>query len=132
MEKPKENRPGTATSAALPASTPSCAKGRGKAALLSVFLFLFVVGAFWPALKGEFLYYDEHWHILDNQHVKTWVTVENLRWSMTSFHAANWHPLTWFSHMLDSHIYGEKAWGHHLTNILLHGVNAVLVFLVFR
>jgi tetratricopeptide (TPR) repeat protein len=53
-------------------------------------------------------------------------------WALTSFHASNWHPLTWWSHMIDWEMWGDDAGGHHLTNVLLHAAAAVLLFLVLR
>ena len=99
---------------------------------LCVALFGIVVWTFSPSLNGEFLYFDEHWHILDNSHVMDGLTLKGVAWAFRSLEAANWHPVTWLSHMLDCEIHGLDPWGHHLTNVLLHALNAVLVFVVLR
>src|SRR5229473_2766545 len=53
---------------------------------------------------------------------------QNIRWAFESFDAANWHPLTWLSHMLDVQLFGMQAGYHHLTNLLLHLANTLLLF----
>ncbi|MHB8895172.1 MAG: tetratricopeptide repeat protein [Candidatus Geothermincolia bacterium] len=60
------------------------------------------------------------------------MTWQGANWAFRSFYASNWHPLTWLSHMLDIQIFGLKAGGHHLTSILLHVVDAILLLVVFR
>src|SRR5208282_5651163 len=50
-------------------------------------------------------------------------------WAFSIFSVANWHPLTWLSHMLDCQVYGLRPWGHHLTNLLLHTGSTLLLFL---
>ena len=55
-----------------------------------------------------------------------------LRWAFRSDYAGNWHPVTWLSHMLDCQLFGLKPWGHHLTNVLLHALNAGLVFALLQ
>src|SRR6185312_14185387 len=60
------------------------------------------------------------------------LTQQGVLWAFTRFHSDNWHPLTWISHMADCEYYGLDAGGHHLTNVVLHGVGAILLFLVLR
>ncbi len=70
--------------------------------------------------------YSENWH------VRRGLTGEGTAWAITTYHACNWHPLTWLSHMLDCQLYGLKPGGHHLTNVLLHAAAAILLFLALR
>jgi len=56
------------------------------------------------------------------------VTLAGLAWAFTTFHAANWHPLTWIAHMIDSQLFGMNAGGHLLVNALIHVANTLLVF----
>src|SRR5262249_49348239 len=65
-------------------------------------------------------------------HVQNGLTWDSLRWAFTTAHAYNWHPLTWLSHMADCELYGLNPAGHHLTSLLLHAANSVLVFLLLR
>jgi hypothetical protein len=59
------------------------------------------------------------------------LTLKGIVWAF-SFHAFNWHPLTWLSHMLDCQLYGLHPWGHHLTNVLLHTATVIALFLLLR
>jgi len=60
------------------------------------------------------------------------LTVEGLAWALTTRAAGNWHPLTWVSHLVDWRLYGGKAGGHHVTNVLFHLANTLLLFGVLR
>jgi len=96
--------------------------------LMAVFLVLGTIAVYWSATRCDFVTYDDHMYVLDNTHVTSGLTLENVRWAFRSDYAANWHPLTWLSHMLDCQLFGLNPWGHHLSSVLLHGLNAGLVF----
>jgi tetratricopeptide (TPR) repeat protein len=100
--------------------------------LVCTLLFVFVVWVYQPALQDKYMYFDENAYVMSNVHVNSGLSWSNVFWSFSSLDHANWHPLTWLSHMLDVQVYGLNPWGHHLTNLLLHAANTVLVFLVFR
>jgi hypothetical protein len=102
------------------------------ALLVSLLLFVLVVWVFLPSLQGSFLVHDEYSYITGNPHINTGLTSDNIDWAFGSIENDNWHPLTWISHMIDVQFYGLNPWGHHLTSILIHAFNTVLVFLVFR
>jgi tetratricopeptide (TPR) repeat protein len=95
-------------------------------------LFGLVLGTFLPALQNGFLTFDDARYITANDHVRSGLTRDNVKWAFQTFHASNWHPLTWLSHMTDCQLFGLNPRGHHLTSVLLHAVNTVLVFLVLR
>ena len=80
----------------------------------------------------EFVYYDDGMYITDNPHVRSGFSLKNVAWAFTTFHSANWHPLTWLSHMLDVELYGLDPGRHHLSNVLFHILNTLLLFLIFR
>jgi tetratricopeptide (TPR) repeat protein len=80
----------------------------------------------------SFVSCDDADYVVDNPHVKGGLTLDGLRWAMTAFHSFNWHPLTWISLQLDSHLFGTTAQGYHRTNVLLHAANAVLLFWLLR
>jgi tetratricopeptide (TPR) repeat protein len=84
-----------------------------------------------PSLHHQFLLYDDQQYVTENPHVIGGLTAANIRWAF-GYHAANWHPLTWLSHMLDCQIFGLNAEGHHFMNILLHALNAGLLFLAMN
>ena len=87
---------------------------------------LFLIYA--PVSSYPFVNYDDNLYVTENERVRGGMSWENVRWAMTTMEAAFWHPLTWWSHMLDWEVYGENAGGHHVTNVVLHGVNVVLLY----
>ena len=95
-------------------------------------LFLLVLCTFWPSLGNGFVNYDDDLYVAANGHVQSGLSWAGARWAFCTPVAANWHPATILSHMLDCQLFGLKPWGHHLTSVWLHAVNTVLVFLVFR
>jgi len=99
---------------------------------MAVLLVLVTIALYWPATHHDFLNFDDNQYVLDNPHVNSGLTWENARWALGSGYAENWHPVTWLSHMLDCQMFGLKPWGHHLTNVLLHALNAGLVFALLR
>ena len=90
------------------------------------------LATFWPARHFDFLNWDDLTYVWTNDHVRCGLTWDGLLWSFTHSYCSNWHPLTWLSHMLDCQLYGLNPGGHHLTSLLLHSVNASLLFLVLR
>ncbi len=88
------------------------------------------LAVYWPVTGFEFINYDDTDYVTYNPMVQEGVTARAVAWAFTSNHASNWHPLTWISHMLDCAMYGLKPGGHHLTNLLFHTANVVLLFLV--
>ncbi len=95
---------------------------------------LFLAAAIWvvfgQTLHYAFVNFDDDDYVYDNLEVARGLTLPGIVWAFTHVYAANWHPLTWISHMLDCQLYGLHAGGHHLTNILLHMATAILLFLV--
>ncbi|MDB6021231.1 MAG: Tetratricopeptide 2 repeat protein, partial [Pedosphaera sp.] len=84
-----------------------------------------------PTLRHHFVEYDDQQYVTENARVLAGLTKSGFIWAF-GFHASNWHPLAWLSHMLDCQVYGSYAGGHHLTNILLHTASTVLLFLVLN
>jgi tetratricopeptide (TPR) repeat protein/uncharacterized membrane protein YqjE len=100
--------------------------------LICLLLFGLTVWAFAPALKTDFQYFDEGGELQYNAHVNRGLNWQNLHWALFSLEYSNWYPLTWISHMLDFNLFGSHAWGHHLTNVLFHAANGVLLFLALK
>ena len=100
--------------------------------LMAVLLVLVTITLYWPATSHDFVNYDDDMYVKDNTHVTSGLTLENARWAFRTDYAGNWHPVTWLSHMLDCQIFGLNPWGHHLTGVLLHALNAGLVFMWLR
>jgi hypothetical protein len=126
-------KPATKSIPAPPkASAPVMARARIPAWLLAVLLGLVTVALYWPATRHGFVDFDDDFYVTANVHVQAGLTWENLKWACVNPVCFNWHPLTLLSHMLDCQMYGLKPWGHHLTSVLLHAINTMLVFLLLR
>ncbi len=80
----------------------------------------------------QFVSLDDNQYVYQNTAVASGLNFESLRWAFTSFYAANWHPLTWISHMVDVELLGLNSGAHHLVNLLFHAINGVLAYAVFR
>lgn len=104
----------------------------GSRAGICLILALLVLAAFWPVLGHDFVGFDDERYVTANRRVQEGLTVSSLRWAWSAFHAANWHPLTWITHMLDWQLYGAHPTGHHLTSMLLHVANTLLVFMLLE
>jgi tetratricopeptide (TPR) repeat protein len=88
---------------------------------------------FLPSLRCQFVNFDDPQYVSKNPQVKGGLSGEGVYWAFTTYHAANWHPLTWLSLQLDATLWGgAKPFGFHLTNVLLHAANAALLFLALR
>ena len=98
--------------------------------LVPAALVLVTMALYWPATRCAFVNYDDNVYVTDNPHVTGGLTLDNVRWAFVSGYASNWHPVTWLSHMLDCEFFGLEPWGHHLTSLLLHALNAALVFVL--
>jgi tetratricopeptide (TPR) repeat protein len=97
---------------------------------ISVALAALTLLVYSPTFHYPFVYYDDPEYVVESPHVQAGLTAESARWAFTTFDCGNWHPLTWLSLQLDSQVYGGlTAGGFHLTNVLLHTANAVLLFL---
>ncbi len=97
--------------------------------LICLALGLVTLALYLPSLRHDFLAYDDQQYVTENPHMQAGLTGHGVVWAF-GYHAGNWHPLTWLSHMLDCQLYGLKPAGHHLTSALLHVANSVLLFLV--
>jgi tetratricopeptide (TPR) repeat protein len=82
-----------------------------------------------PVVRHGFVDYDDAEYVFRNPRVRAGLSSEGIAWAFTSVEAANWHPLTWLSHMLDCELFGLRPAGHHATNLVLHTLNVVLLFL---
>ncbi|MGP8021123.1 MAG: tetratricopeptide repeat protein, partial [Limisphaerales bacterium] len=99
---------------------------------ICAFLVVAVWIVFGQTLGFEFVNYDDNFYVYENPEVIQGLSLKGIGWALTHSVAANWHPLTVMSHMLDCQLYGLHAGGHHLTSLLLHAATAILLFLVLR
>ncbi len=100
--------------------------------ILCLVLFAATLVFYNPVVHDGFVHFDDDTYILNNPAVRAGLTWSTLKWSFTTFHSANWHPLTWLSHALDCQIFGVNPAGHHYVSLLFHAANAVLLFLVLQ
>jgi tetratricopeptide (TPR) repeat protein len=99
-------------------------------ACLALVLMVFLV--YGQVVTHDFVNYDDTVYITENPVVQEGLNRENVVWAFTTTAAANWHPLTWLSHLLDVELFGLEARYHLLGNVLLHAVNSCLLFLLLR
>ena len=85
-----------------------------------------------PIAHNQFIQFDDSPYILANPHVQQGLTWQTLKWAFTTYHAGYWHPVTWLSHALDCQVFHLNPVGHHYVNLLLHVINAILLFLILR
>lgn len=90
---------------------------------------LLTFAVYLPALRNGFVNWDDNLYVYDNPSIRS-LDWSLFRWAFTTFHASNWHPLTWLSHAVDYAFWGLNPLGHHLSNIVLHGLNTFLVALL--
>jgi tetratricopeptide (TPR) repeat protein len=97
---------------------------------LCLLLAVVVFAAYFPVLRHPFVIYDDVDYVSRNPQVQQGLTLATFRWALTSMQFSNWHPLTWMSHALDCEVFGLDAGGHHFTSLLLHAINAAILFLL--
>ncbi|UCD66733.1 MAG: tetratricopeptide repeat protein, partial [Deltaproteobacteria bacterium] len=100
--------------------------------LLCIFLTFFTSVLYWQVLSFDFIDYDDAKYVRDNFQIHSGITAESLSWAFTTFHAGFWQPLVWLSFMLDIEIFGLGPAGFHATNLIIHIINTLLLFLFLQ
>src|SRR5215207_7842345 len=95
-------------------------------------LVLLNVVVFGAVRRFEFVNWDDPTYILENANVVKGLTWETARWAITTGSSPYWHPVTWLSHLLDVSTFGLDAGAHHVTSLVLHIANTLLVFALLR
>ncbi|HEY1717936.1 MAG TPA: tetratricopeptide repeat protein [Verrucomicrobiae bacterium] len=95
--------------------------------LIALLLALITLAVYSPVLSHDFVNYDDPDYVSENHIVQNGLTWAGVKWAFTTWYASNWHPLTWLSHMMDCELFGLNAGAHHLTNVLFHTANAILL-----
>jgi protein O-mannosyl-transferase len=98
--------------------------------MLCILLALATIAVYMPVSGHAFLTFDDHDYVTGNSHIHEGLAWRTVKWAFTSTAAANWHPLTWLSHALDYQLFGLNPAGHHIDSVLIHALNAVLLFLL--
>jgi len=137
-DKPKSRTPGRAPGMRVQEAPSSLTKSvvkrlvSGRALWVSLALIAVSVFIYAPVRNHAFLAWDDTEYVSNNRHVMAGPTWNGIRWAFTTGHMANWHPLTWLSHMLDARLFGSDAGLHHCTNALFHILNALLLFALLQ
>jgi len=108
-----------------------CSPGQ-RTVVLCLLLILGTLMLYHPVRHHPFVNYDDNRYVIDNFHVTAGLSWEGAKWAFTSYDESNWHPLTWFSHMLDCELFHLNPAGHHDSNLLLHVLNVVALFWVLQ
>ena len=119
----------SANSRELPRTGPFLS-GKNLNVVLCVSLAIATVALYIPAVGHPFINFDDHDYVIANPHIHGGLAWSTIKWAFTSTEAANWHPLTWLSHALDYQLFALNPAGHHLDSVLIHALNAVLLFLL--
>ena len=107
-------------------------KFRAPVWMLAALLAVATLAVYFPATRNGFVDFDDPLYVTQNEHVQAGLSWGNVAWAFRSIDAANWHPLTWISHMADCQFFGLNPTGHHAVSVLLHAINAVLLFLLLN
>ena len=99
---------------------------------ICVFLCIITLAVYWQVTNHEFINYDDNAYVTENLHVQEGLTSKNITWSLTAVVSGNWHPSTLWSHMLDCQLFGLNPGLHHLTSLIFHTANTLLLFIVLR
>ncbi|MDL1966945.1 MAG: tetratricopeptide repeat protein [Deltaproteobacteria bacterium] len=100
--------------------------------IVSLFLVLTTLIAYWQLPCHDFIRFDDNWFIVKNFHVHKGITWESIAWAFSITDYAYWHPLTWLSHILAFQLFGLKSSMHLLINLFLHIANILLLFIVLK
>ncbi len=106
-------------------------QGKHKNLIVMIALAVTTLAVYWQVRNFEFVSFDDTKYVRDNSYVNSGFTRQGLVWAFTDS-ISYWHPLTWISYMLDCQLFGVNAGGHHIVNLLLHIINALLLFTVIR
>jgi tetratricopeptide (TPR) repeat protein len=91
-----------------------------------------VLVLYWPVTGYEFIAMDDNLYLFENPDIQKGLSRQGITWALTTLYTTNWHPLTWLSLMADYELYGLNAAGYHVSSLLLHIFNTLLLFLVLR
>ncbi|MCG6980580.1 MAG: hypothetical protein LJE88_04160, partial [Deltaproteobacteria bacterium] len=100
--------------------------------LMCLLLSLLTLAVYWQVGDHKFINLDDTQYITKNQHVQQGLASESITWAFSITDISYWHPLTWLSLMLDYELYGTNPRGYHLTNVALHILNVLFLFLILK
>lgn len=91
-------------------------------------VFALSIAVYVPAFGLGFVEFDDNIYVFRNPHVSAGLTKESILYALTTFDSGNWIPVTWLSYLLDATLFGIRPMAFHGVNVVLHGLNAVLIF----
>ncbi len=103
-----------------------------RATIICLCLSACIIAVFWNVQKHDFIHYDDHAYVTDNNYVHSGLTSKSISWAFTTGHTGYWHPLTWLSLMLDFELFKLNPGGYHWTSVLFHIADTLLLFFLFN
>ena len=100
-----------------------------KTVIVAILISLVTVLVYLPAIQNDFVNWDDSEYVYGNPNIQ-YAGFKSILWMTTAFHSANWHPLTWISHSIDYAIWGLNPIGHHMTSVIFHWLNTLLVVIL--
>jgi tetratricopeptide (TPR) repeat protein len=100
--------------------------------LLGLLLLVATVALYYPVHSYPFINFDDNRYVTENPHIQGMLDLSMVKWALLHPYLYNWHPLTWLSHALDIQMFGLDAGRHHEVNLILHALNALLLFWVLK
>ncbi|MBN1655941.1 MAG: tetratricopeptide repeat protein [Deltaproteobacteria bacterium] len=105
---------------------------RKKSFLVVITLIILTLGVYWPVYDYDFVSYDDHIYVTENSNIQSGITLDGLGWAFSTKYFGLWNPLVWLSFMFDFELFGFNAGGYHCTNVIIHIINVILLFYLFR
>ena len=104
-----------------------------KKCLLHTILILFALSyCYAPVFNNGFITsYDDDDYIIENSNIQNGINLKTVLWAFSNTHSANFHPVTWLAHAADISLFGLDPAGHHLTSVLIHLINTILIYVFF-
>jgi len=99
--------------------------------IIYIVLTLVTLAVYWQVNQFDFVNIDDNIYVTENSHIQSGITLDGIRWALSSKYFHLWNPLVWLSFMLDYQLYGLNAGGYHLTNLILHILSSLLLFWLF-
>jgi len=96
---------------------------------IGIGLSILALVSYWGVAGNQFISFDDPMYVTENAQVKKGLSKATAVWAFTTSQASNWHPLTWLSLLLDRELYGRNAGGYHWTNVILHLLGGLILFL---
>ena len=99
--------------------------------LVCIFLIVSIFAVYWQTHTYDFINFDDTFCVRDNLNIQNGLNLKSIKWAFTTHHLSAWHPLTWLSFMVDYKLYGLKTGEYHITNVLIHLLNSIILFFYF-